>query len=53
MTSRMQRAIAALDMLSLTDLQSADDAALRKFRELTHHWHELAKEQLADRAKRK
>ena len=47
MTSQMQRAIDALDTLSLTDLKSADDAALRKFKELAHHWHWLAKGALA------
>ena len=42
MTSGMQRAIGVLDTLSLTDLKSADDAALRQFRELAENWAALA-----------
>ena len=49
MTSQMKRTIDALDMLSPTDLKSADDAALRKLKELAHHWQQLATKALADR----
>jgi hypothetical protein len=49
MTTAMKRAIEVLDTLSLADLKTADDAALREFWQLALNWADLARKTLVDR----
>jgi hypothetical protein len=50
MSNDLKKAIAVLDMdLTLSALQTADDASLRKFFSLACHWLELADAELEKR----
>jgi hypothetical protein len=48
MTGAMRRALGALDKLSLKDLQSCDDDALRQLKALAEHWGSFAGKALSD-----
>ena len=52
MTTAIKRALDVLDMLAVADLKSADDATLRRFKELTQDWLDFATEALAAREKK-
>ncbi len=45
-SGKLAAVAAVLDQLSVDTLKSSDTAALRKFRELAHHWAELAAAEL-------
>jgi hypothetical protein len=49
MTGTVRRALGALERVSLKDLRSCDDDALRQLKALAEHWGLLAGKALADR----
>ena len=48
-SSKLTAISAVLDLLSFDTIKSSDEAALRKFHKLAHHWAELAAAELARR----
>jgi hypothetical protein len=49
----LSRVVAILDTMSSETMRAADDATLRKFEGLCHHWKQLAEAELALRAQTK
>jgi hypothetical protein len=45
----LQRAIEALEVLTITSVTGADDTSLYKLYRLTQHWHELAAHERRER----
>lgn len=49
----LQRAIEALDALTITSIKGADDATLYTLYHLTQHWHELVAQERRERQRGK
>jgi hypothetical protein len=49
MTGTVQRALGAVERVSLKDLRSCDDDALRQLKALAEHWGSLTGKALSDR----